>query len=132
MLSVTERHVSQVEDADKLVELIMTFSENAPTPEREKKAVDMNDVREDWGKCSEEWDIRNENLRNTVGDFYLGGNLELEEEKKVNKAIGERLLANLPYNLSQRSGKYSRERRHEIEREMHPTSKGAPEEETYN
>ena len=62
---------------------------------------------------------RSANAGNPVGDYYIDGNRELEEEKQVNNAIGENQLENPQYKLSQRNGKYSSERSQErIEREM--------------
>ena len=50
-----------------------------------------------------------ENLENPAGGYYLDGNRELEEEKKVNDAISEIRIGNLRYKLSQGNGKCSSE-----------------------
>ena len=39
-------------------------------------------------KNLEEWGIRNMNLENPAGDYYIDGNRELDEERKVNNTIG--------------------------------------------
>ena len=104
----------------------MAFSKNVPKSESEKKDVGSNEFTEERNRSSGEWKSSDGGLGNTVGDYYLDGNRELEE-KQVTNAIGGDQLANLQFELSRGNGKYSTERSQKIiAQEMHAMRIGIP------
>ena len=92
VLIVKNQSLSQIEETDKLEELPMAFSKNAPKSENDKKVIDMDEFREEWDKMLGERGSTGKNLENPVCDYYLDSNRELEESKTVNNALGERQL----------------------------------------
>ena len=73
--------VSQIEGIDKLKEIFMAISKNAPESEKGQKGIDRNVFKEERNKSLEEWDIRDNNMENPVGDYYLVDNYELGRSK---------------------------------------------------
>ena len=102
ILSLTGRSVSKMEGIGKLEALFMEIPKNAPKSEKGKKVVDRHECRWEWNKSLEEWNNEDGNIGIPVFDYCRGGNHELGEEKKVNKAIGENRLGNIQRELSQR------------------------------
>ena len=69
---------------------------------------------EERGNRLEEWNSGKSNIGNPVGDNGEAGCQELEEETKVNNAIGGNQLEYTACKLSQGTGKYSNGRSQKI------------------
>ena len=76
----------------------MWISGNVQTSENGKKVIVGNEFKGEWGNSLAEWRSEDSNVSNPVGDCYRDINHELEEDKKVNNAIGENKLGNPQYN----------------------------------
>ena len=92
----------------------------------------MGEFKEEWEKGMVGWNSENKICEGPVGECREVGNRALEEDQ-VNTDLEENKLGDLQYKLSQRNGKFSRDRSPKIiEQGMPGIREEFRKEETYN